>query len=836
MNRFLSICFVLLATCPALAQSGTAIKQSGNVTPGHAWAVTTNGIAQDAGTAAIPYLTSIGTVGQGQTICAWSALSTAPGSQKICLGVTDAGGATITTQNFGTDTAQPLSFVINGTTYPFPFTSPGGILGPGTTVSGDIATWNNLVGTLLADTPPLQIFGTEAANKVLAGPATGSAAFPTFRTLVAADIPTNAPFAPVFNVTLPPYNAVCDGSTNASSGILSAITAAQTAGGATYFPDTGSACIGAVTVQNLLGVTLQADVTGPNIPSIKSTASSAITLNLNGNAGTGSIADTIVRNLRLESTGASSIALQIWNDQFFTLENVTAQAAGGSGSIGLNITGSGVGVLIDPQVYGFPAASFNSNAGANANTGPLAIVSGQYTAFSGAQPAMVFQGDILSVVSVATDYEAFGTTPSAITLDGQSSGIPVGSVTLVGPHGESNYNTSNNGSDIIIGGTHPFGHFGIEGGNAWGHGNGTNYQEYFLTVTAAQSVSVRDFIASALGNTHGYSGCVFNVSSSYTGKFDFRDNLFLAPGSGDSSTLYCGGLIPSTWTGDVTNNLQLDMGATTTSPGFYVALNADSVPRIRIGLNSTDVASLAMGPGSGNRDTFIERLGAANIRLGAPDAAAPVAQTLSMQNVVAGTSNTAGANFTINLSRGTGNARGGGFEIQATAAGSSGTSQNALANILDYNVTTPGNWTFTGTVIFNGAFQVTGAAAVDAGPLTLFGNQSVAAWTTSGVRFQALAASYTDTSSSGTIALAYTDLFGASTILASSATVYTNYYGSYFKDPIASTNVTFTHKYSLGADSINATAYSTGGTAGASCTLTTVSHLTVVAGIVTLCN
>jgi hypothetical protein len=148
MNRCLSILVALIASClPALAQN---IRQSGNVTPAHAACWTTNGIVQDCGNAAIPFLTSIGTVGQGQTICAWSALSTAPGSQKLCLGVFDNSPATITLQNFGTDTPQGLNFVINGTAYAFPYTV-GGIVGPVSSTSGDFACWNNTVGRLLKD-------------------------------------------------------------------------------------------------------------------------------------------------------------------------------------------------------------------------------------------------------------------------------------------------------------------------------------------------------------------------------------------------------------------------------------------------------------------------------------------------------------------------------------------------------------------------------------------------------------------------------------------------------------------------------------------------------------
>lgn len=97
----------------------------------------------------------------------------------------------------------------------------------------------------------------------------------------------------------------------------------------------------------------------------------------------------------------------------------------------------------------------------------------------------------------------------------------------------------------------------------------------------------------------------------------------------------------------------------------------------------------------------------------------------------------------------------------------------------------------------SGNLTISGAGFITSGSL------SAAAWTTNGVRTQMAAASYTDTSSSGTVANAYTDLFGAGTILASSATTYTSYYGAFFKAPVASTNVTMTNKSALGADTIS---------------------------------
>jgi len=79
-----------------------------------------------------------------------------------------------------------------------------------------------------------------------------------------------------------------------------------------------------------------------------------------------------------------------------------------------------------------------------------------------------------------------------------------------------------------------------------------------------------------------------------------------------------------------------------------------------------------------NTDTYIGRAGAAKLMLGQADAASPVAQTLSVQNVVAGTSNTAGALTTIAGSQSTGTGLGGALSFKVAPPGSTGTTQNAL--------------------------------------------------------------------------------------------------------------------------------------------------------------
>jgi len=88
-------------------------------------------------------------------------------------------------------------------------------------------------------------------------------------------------------------------------------------------------------------------------------------------------------------------------------------------------------------------------------------------------------------------------------------------------------------------------------------------------------------------------------------------------------------------------------------------------------------------------DLYLSRAAAASLQLGAADAAAPVAQTLGVQNVVAGTTNTAGSNFTIKGSAGTGTGAGGDIIFQTAKAGSSGTAQNTLAEAFRIKGTGP---------------------------------------------------------------------------------------------------------------------------------------------------
>lgn len=98
--------------------------------------------------------------------------------------------------------------------------------------------------------------------------------------------------------------------------------------------------------------------------------------------------------------------------------------------------------------------------------------------------------------------------------------------------------------------------------------------------------------------------------------------------------------------------------------------------------------SLAWNSGSytSGADTGIRRKAAASIAFGNADEAAPTAQTLSVQSVVAGTTNTAGVLWTFKDSAGTGTGKSGGYEFDTAAVGASGTAQNTAASAFTIGV------------------------------------------------------------------------------------------------------------------------------------------------------
>jgi len=197
MRRLIAVAFALLAL-PSLALSQGAILQGGPWTPGHAPMYVGQGssqaIVQDSGpaggggvgvglsellltargTGTAPY-SGQGTGPYGTNACDYDApITNATGYHYLCFSPNGSNGNSLFAFGAGGGaSALNLDFIVNGTTYQFPF-STSGVIGPGTTVSGDAACWNNTVGTLLKDCGgPLS----------LAGSFTTSGAYPTTFTM-----------------------------------------------------------------------------------------------------------------------------------------------------------------------------------------------------------------------------------------------------------------------------------------------------------------------------------------------------------------------------------------------------------------------------------------------------------------------------------------------------------------------------------------------------------------------------------------------------------------------------------------------------------------------------
>jgi hypothetical protein len=130
---------------------------------------------------------------------------------------------------------------------------------------------------------------------------------------------------------------------------------------------------------------------------------------------------------------------------------------------------------------------------------------------------------------------------------------------------------------------------------------------------------------------------------------------------------------------------------------YYSGSQSNGVLGIDFGNNQVQVKSTLVfgngtpGPAFGG-DVLLTRKGAANLRFGAADAAAPAAQTLSVQSIVGGLSGTPNLSaatypFKITGAQGTGTGAGGSIIFQVAPAGGSGFAQNTLVDALTISST-----------------------------------------------------------------------------------------------------------------------------------------------------
>lgn len=252
------------------------------------------------------------------------------------------------------------------------------------TVTGSPVTTN---GTLTAT------LATETANYVFAGPTTGAAAIPTFRALVAADIPSL------------PYG----------TGTVTSVSTAGTVSGITLtggpITTTGTVTLGgtlAVLPSNFASQTANTFLAAPN-----------------GSAGTPTFRAIVAADVpgsALTKTDDTNVTLTLGGSPTTALLNAASLTLGWTGQLGISRGGTNTSTA--PSAYG---VVYGNSAGtaytslANGTTGQVlsATTSGApvwSSTYAGTVTSVSFTGGIISV--------ATATTTPAFTVAGTSGGIP----------------------------------------------------------------------------------------------------------------------------------------------------------------------------------------------------------------------------------------------------------------------------------------------------------------------------------------------------------------------------------------------------------------------------
>lgn len=270
------------------------------------------------------------------------------------------------------------------------------------------------------------------------------------------------------------------------------------------------------------------------------------------------------------------------------------------------------------------------------------------------------------------------------------------------------------------------------------------------------------------------------------------------------------GTVPAAQTAALTGDVTKPAGSNATTLANIPAISGANLTN----LNASNLASGTVATARGGAGTTSGILKA--------DGAGLVSAATAGTDYLTGSSTNTLTNKTYDTA-GTGNS----FSINGLAA-TANTGTGAIVRAASAALTTPDLGTPSAVALTNAtsipAGQLTGSIAdarlsanvpllnaaniftakqlVSGASFGLTGNISAAAWTTNGIRYANVPATLTDTTSSGTVGNASTDVFGGNTIAASSAVTFTKYSTMRVPAPTAGTNVTFTNAWSADLDSL----------------------------------
>lgn len=189
-----------------------------------------------------------------------------------------------------------------------------------------------------------------------------------------------------------------------------------------------------------------------------------------------------------------------------------------------------------------------------------------------------------------------------------------------------------------------------------------------LVVPAGSAAAPSLAIGNSTTGLYSVSTTGFGISINGVSKFEY--NVLVANGWYAAQSMYTGGNFLTLGNSFIANNAGNSQNLASLSTTSMVMNAAGS-----IGFSSS---STAISP----LDTILTRKAAATMQLGAADAATSVAQTISFQGIVAGTSNTSGSTATITGSLSTGSGTSGDIDIRTGGTGAGATVQNSSVSAI----------------------------------------------------------------------------------------------------------------------------------------------------------